>query len=102
MSSIKLKLKLPVVDNQACTRAFIPQRLRISDNQVCAGGEKNRDSCPGDSGSPLMFYEPNRMQWTVTGIVSLGLNECGTVGVPGVYTNVQRYLDWIKTTLSAV
>lgn len=82
-----------------CSRAFKSQRLMISDDQVCAGGEKSRDSCPGDSGSPLMFYDRKIQRWVTVGVVSLGLNECGTAGVPGIYTNVHRYLTWIKDTL---
>lgn len=32
----------------------------------------------------------------LVGVVSYGHNNCGTKDVPGVYTHVYRYLDWIK------
>lgn len=97
-SPVKLKLQIPYVNRSECTRAYMQQRLQISDNQVCAGGEKDRDSCDGDSGGPLM-HVGQQMRWTIAGIVSFGLTECGTDRVPGVYTNVQSYLSWIKMTL---
>jgi len=75
------------------------QRLPIGPTQLCAGGEKNRDSCPGDSGSPLMQFDGPMARWVSVGIVSLGLSTCGTDGVPGIYTNVLDYLDWIRNTI---
>ena len=36
-----------------------------------------------------------RGQWYQVGLVSWGLKKCGTKGVPGVYTNVKSYLNWI-------
>jgi len=67
-------------------------------NNVCAGGEEGKDSCGGDSGGPLIIERKKankpRKSWTQIGLVSWGV-ECGTPGVPGVYTNVQHYLKWI-------
>ena len=64
-----------------------------------------KDSCSGDSGGPLMIKRYKRVTqvgvptdpfMTQIGIVSWGnAPECGTEGVPGVYTNVRYFLPWI-------
>lgn len=36
--------------------------------------------------------------WYAEGIVSFGA-ECGTRGVPGVYTRIADYVDWITQTI---
>lgn len=43
-SHIKLKVILPFVDSFECSKVFIPQRLRISPSQICAGGARGKDS----------------------------------------------------------
>ena len=34
------------------------------------------------------------------GIVSWGLPKCGTAGVPGVYTNVGHFMNWILDNIN--
>lgn len=72
--------------------------LKLKDTQLCAGGVKDKDSCGGDSGGPLMF--PGKMgnfgvRYVQRGIVSFGSKRCGLGGFPGVYTNVAYYMNWI-------
>ncbi|CAG7833568.1 unnamed protein product [Allacma fusca] len=68
----------------------------ILKTQFCADGSKdNKDSCSGDSGGPLtVTREGHACIYYVVGLVSFGSIFCGTE--PGVYTNVQSYLDWIE------
>ena len=56
-----------------------------------------KDSCGGDSGSPLVLERRKGLAtYSVQiGLVSWGLGECGTSGVPGVYTNVGYFMSWI-------
>lgn len=63
------------------------------------GGE---DSCVGDSGGPLMLQDGS--QWLLAGIVSWGpwdesdpnIAKCAEPGLPGVYTRVSSYTNWIN------
>ncbi|KAB0404959.1 hypothetical protein E2I00_016970 [Balaenoptera physalus] len=56
--------------------------------------KKNSDSRKGgDSGGPLVCMKDDHM--TLVGIISWGLG-CGQKGIPGVYTKVTNYLDWVR------
>lgn len=79
--------------NEQC-RAVRTENIRPI--QMCAGGESKKNGCMGDSGGPLMCRRWNG-QWATAGIVSFGDQECGLVGRPGVYTRVDKFLDWIET-----
>ena len=69
--------------------------LAILPSQLCARGEDKTDSCSGDSGGPLMSRAD---KWYLTGLVSFGTNECDS-SLPGVYTSVSFFYDWILETL---
>ncbi|XP_077300215.1 CLIP domain-containing serine protease B4-like [Arctopsyche grandis] len=86
-----LKANILVVDNSRCSRRI------ISEGQLCAGGDTDSDSCAGDSGGPLMIVEyiNGVLSMVQHGIVSYGPSTCGIVGMPGVYTRVSPYVDWI-------
>lgn len=101
-SVILQKVKLDLFTNEECTRSYRRQRRRLregilSDQQVCAGGRnKERDTCPGDSGGPLQIYRFREHLSGVVGVTSFGLG-CGTIGIPGVYTRVSYYVSWIES-----
>lgn len=70
--------------------------MKISDTQICAGGESGKDSCRGDSGGPLMTVNTSRdNNWYAAGIVSFGPTPCGFENWPGIYTRVSSYVNWI-------
>ncbi|XP_064479906.1 trypsin-1-like [Ornithodoros turicata] len=79
-------------NNTECQGAF-PQP--ITDVFLCAGDRKGGvDSCKGDSGGPLTVRSQHRKQWFLVGVVSWGVG-CGRPGVPGVYTRITEFLDYI-------
>ncbi len=54
-------------------------------------------SLQGDSGGPFVLVNPDgRVE--VVGLVSWGF-KCDSVGMPGVYTKVQFFVDWIKENI---
>lgn len=48
-------------------------------------------------GGPLVYLntKDGLPRWEAIGIVSFGPNACGIEGVPGVYTKVFDFIEWI-------
>ncbi len=88
------EVTLPVISNARC----FPYYVNAFDSRLgfCAGGDLagGRDSCQGDSGGPLLVLRNS--EYVVAGIISYGQG-CGRSGVPGVYTRVENYSEWIKS-----
>ncbi|XP_053691428.1 CLIP domain-containing serine protease B15-like [Sabethes cyaneus] len=84
-------------NNSVCENAFSSLDIKLSEEQICAGGEQGQDSCRGDSGGPLTIQ--HGLVNYLIGIVSFGPQECGTKNHPAIYTNVIKYLDWIEDTM---
>jgi len=75
----------------------IPGDVYIGSNVLCAG-DNTTDACSGDSGSPLLWVD-DLSRWAVVGVVSFGPSVCGQ-DVPGAYTKVESYMDFIKNIIS--
>ncbi|XP_063628897.1 phenoloxidase-activating enzyme-like [Cydia splendana] len=97
-SPVKQIVDLPPVDILTCYNHFskFTHQPRLWGGQMCAGGEPGKDACAGDSGGPLI--RQNEDWYEVVGIVSYGTKPCGRL--PGVYTNVYAYLDWIRSNMN--
>merc|ERR1712064_257888 len=87
---------VPLVTESSCAQAYSGVNVNIGQNKVCAG-QGGTDTCNGDSGGPLLADRINN-RWSVLGITSFGV-ECGRPDFPGVYTRVDKYLDFIKQHL---
>ena len=106
VAATKLRMvKLPVMSSETCEKLYHKNEFN-SKYQICAGGEKNKDSCGGDSGSPLMKVvkknndsKTNVHSYILIGMVSYGPQECGIENRAGVYTRVEGYDDWISEFL---
>ena len=65
--------------------------------QICAGWEEGGiDSCQGDSGGPLVCSGKGLS--VLNGIISTGFM-CAVPRVPGLYTKISTYSDWIRKTV---
>ncbi|XP_055528982.1 phenoloxidase-activating factor 2-like isoform X2 [Wyeomyia smithii] len=98
------KVQLPIVPHNRCDKAMRTTRLgnsfRLHRSFICAGGNKDEDTCRGDGGSPLVCPIPDvPTNYYQAGIVSWGIG-CGEQGIPGVYANVAMFRDWIDQQLS--
>jgi len=97
-SVILKEISVPLWDQRKCNAALQAQfgpTYTLPSTALCAGSE-GRDACDGDGGGPLVCQEDG--QWFQVGIVSFGIG-CGRRGVPGVYTRVQVYQDWLEDTI---
>ncbi|XP_055528727.1 CLIP domain-containing serine protease B4-like [Wyeomyia smithii] len=99
-SSRKMSTNLVTTDLRSCQNDLKPilKNTILSESHICAKGaeKKIRDACQGDSGGPLMANMNG--YWYLVGIVSFG-PPCGRTQLPGVYTRVTSYMDWIKKNL---
>ncbi|XP_052867409.1 CLIP domain-containing serine protease B4-like [Anopheles cruzii] len=97
-SDKKLKVELHITGLNDCAQVYSRGGIYLQSSQMCAGGVRGKDTCSGDSGGPLMRQISGN--WYLYGVVSFGPQKCGTAGVPGVYTNVLEYTDWIRNNIS--
>ncbi|XP_030080566.1 phenoloxidase-activating factor 2-like [Drosophila hydei] len=99
--NIMKKIELPFVNRTKCQEQLrdnthLGQYFELHESFVCAGGEKDKDACFGDGGSPLVCPIANyNDRYQLVGLVSWGLH-CGAENVPGVYANVRMMVPWIR------
>lgn len=116
-SNFKLKVSLNIVENEKCNQLFRLEGRRLHEKQFCAGGQKNIDSCRGDSGGdfdslftakthtfilgPVMkqVAKGRSSYWVLLGIVSYGSSPCGQENKPAVYTKVENFIEWIESKI---
>ncbi|KPJ15232.1 Serine protease snake [Papilio machaon] len=98
-SNMLLKAKVSIVGREKCNENYSMWRKLpngISNEQLCAGDPQGlRDTCQGDSGGPLQALTEADGHYRVVGVTSFGRG-CGSP-VPGVYTRLALYLDWIES-----
>ncbi|XP_071972718.1 ovochymase-2-like [Engystomops pustulosus] len=106
------QVALPLIEPRRCLHIMgtVDRRLTF-ETAVCAGyPEGGRDACQGDSGSPLLCQRSHG-RWVLIGVTSWGLG-CARNwkdnaqlplekrGSPGVFTDIQRLLNWLSTNLN--
>ncbi|XP_055910517.1 uncharacterized protein LOC129944880 [Eupeodes corollae] len=92
LSEILMTVDVPIIDKKTCSINY--GESTIKEGMICAGymsGEK--DASYGDSGGPLVS------NGKLVGIVSFGISDASLTGYPGVYTDVQYYVNWIEDTI---
>ncbi|XP_068230850.1 trypsin 3A1-like [Palaemon carinicauda] len=75
--------------------SFFTYPAGITDSIICTD-ESQSGACKGDSGGPLMVPSQSTCEVKeVVGLVSRGVEGCRGTDVPGTYTRIEYYLDWI-------
>lgn len=70
------RVELPIVPREPCVRLLRETRLgahfELNKSFICAGGERGKDTCKGDGGSPLVcpvdgevdrYYQAGIVAW---------------------------------------
>ncbi|XP_011184647.2 venom serine protease Bi-VSP [Zeugodacus cucurbitae] len=107
-SNVLQELQIPILTNEVCRDSYQRARRLITADQfdtgvLCAGVlSGGKDTCQGDSGGPLMIPETvgGNIQFYLIGVVSYGVG-CARPEIPGVYTSVQFFVDWILAKISS-
>lgn len=99
------RVEVPMVPHDQCEAQLRTTRLgahfELNKSFVCAGGERGKDTCKGDGGSPLVCPIPGTVhQYFQAGIVAWGIG-CGDSNTPGVYVNVPLFRHWIDAKVEA-
>ncbi|XP_008542705.1 kallikrein-7 [Equus przewalskii] len=80
-----------LISSEDCKKVY---KDLLGNSMLCAGIPNSKtNACNGDSGGPLMC------KGTLQGLVSWGTFPCGQPNDPGVYTQVCKYVNWIKETM---
>nr|AQM58405.1 venom s1 protease 27 [Pristhesancus plagipennis] len=94
-SNVLLKVDVDIKPFEDCM--YTNLYLEIFDKHQMCSFTKNKDSCSGDSGGPLMWLDPETNRYTLVGAVSYGSN-CGSN--PAVNTEVGYFLPWIQQVIA--
>lgn len=100
-SSDLQKVQLTIIDNSLCQAWFklAGREMHIDDRIICAGYRiGGKDACHGDSGGPLLARAASGQQ-VVVGVVSTGIG-CARPLLPGLYSRVSSYVNWIENYVS--
>jgi len=88
-------------DVWSTTTTLPPQYQTFGDKLLGFGNPGKWSACQGDSGGPLVCKNKSGT-FDIVGVVSYGPPACGTSGsgLPGMFTEVTGYLDWIKDKMA--
>lgn len=102
------KISMEIFDQEECQIVYTDAKTRNGidyETKICYGSHTTSgiDTCGGDIGSGLLSIPStnNTCSWNLVGITTYGLSVCGIIGIPGIYTRVWPYKEWIEENIAA-
>ncbi|CAG7730487.1 unnamed protein product [Allacma fusca] len=93
LPNILQKIELPYVERTTCTDIYRSIAWGITERMICAGGQRTKGVCDGDSGGALVC-EGVRGTY-LAGINSYVMPRCGENEYPDGFANVAFGRDWL-------
>lgn len=101
LADIAFEFNLNPVGRKALEASIVQQGGAVTPQMFCAAAKSDgRDTCGGDSGGPIL-REDGKGGWVQVGVVSFGVGKCGNAALPGVYTRLALYTDWMRSVVEA-
>lgn len=92
ISNALMFVNLPLLPRKTC-RELLENITLVPVGMLCAGYmEGGKDACQGDSGGGMLCNN------ILTGVVSGG-EGCASPRLPGIYTDIYFYRDWITSSI---
>ncbi len=88
------EVKLTINHGSECNNFYFP------DNIICLGNYDKKATCSGDSGGPLLIFDPKTKNWKQIGITSFGSKDCSIQDGVSVFTQVDKYQSFIDSTIN--
>ncbi|KAK7022742.1 hypothetical protein SK128_021285 [Halocaridina rubra] len=95
------KVETTILDRNACEDLYNNTGVSLKASWLCATQVNNATSiCDDDTGGPLVTRrEDGRYEQVGVAIFGEGCNSNQTTYPPTVYSNVSRFMEWIKRTV---
>jgi secreted trypsin-like serine protease len=89
------EVDLTIQSNSICDSPYLPG------NVICLDVlNDEKATCRGDSGGPLLLFDSTSESWKQVGITSFGYKNCSAEGGIDVFTQVDKYRQFIDSTIS--
>lgn len=89
----KLFVKVEGLSDEFCANVFNSTQPSQPKRYLCAGGRQQIFASDGDLSGPLMAVDQikNHSYWYLVGIINRN--------IPGMYTRISDYVDWIESNI---
>jgi len=92
-----LYVTLDILSKDFCEQKWFVEHTK---QMVCAGGRRNKDSCTGDSGGPLITKTDTTDPGKLIGVSSFGGQKCADLDFPGVNLNLNQHFVSLVSSFS--
>ena len=101
LADLSFEFNLGAAGRKALEASIVQQGGAVTPQMFCAAAKSDgRDTCGGDSGGPIL-REDGKGGFVQVGVVSFGVGQCGSAALPGVYTRLALYTDWMRSVVEA-